>query len=165
MLLNSSLFRRIELQVLMNLTARAFGKPAKRIWTLPNNEALRMYAEYTRDHLQADTDEHLLERMNKEAYQVGKRLRALFHLRQQADIERFTFALYQNIGIKMEGNIPGNLCVRHCFFSRFYSPAVCLAASALDDGIISGLSGGGELHFQQRITEGCPCCLATFKKN
>ena len=42
MLVNNALFRRIELQQLMNLTARAFGKPSQRIWTLPNDEALRV---------------------------------------------------------------------------------------------------------------------------
>lgn len=164
MLLNSSLFRRIELQLLMNLTARALGKPSKRIWTLSNGKALRVYAQYTREYLKGHIDQHLLERMHQEAFKMGQRLRMMFHLRKSADVEQFTFALYKNIGITMNGNIPGNLCVRHCFFSRFYSPAVCLAASALDSGIISGLSGGGQLTFQQRITEGCLCCIATFKK-
>ena len=46
-MVNSSLFRRIELQMLMNLTARALGQKPKRIWTLPNAKALKAYAEYT----------------------------------------------------------------------------------------------------------------------
>lgn len=162
MLVNNTLFRRIELQQLMNLTARAFGKPSKRIWTLPNDEALHVYAEYTRDHLQDNMNEQLLQRMNIEAYKMGRLLRSVFFLKQQADIERFTIALYRNIGIELDGSIPGQLCFRRCFFSHYYTPDICLAASALDDGIIRGLTGKGRLTFQQRITEGCKCCMATF---
>ncbi|MBP5771323.1 MAG: hypothetical protein J6W75_08175 [Bacteroidaceae bacterium] len=164
MLTDTSLFRRIELQQLMNLTARALGKPARRIWTLQNDEALRVYAEYTRDHLQGDVEESLLQRMNVEAYKVGRLLRWLFCLRTQADIELFIIALYRNIGIRLEGQLPGQLCFRSCFFSQYYTPAICLTASALDEGIIRGLSGGGRLIFQQRITEGCKFCLATYTK-
>ncbi|MBR3455314.1 MAG: hypothetical protein IKH26_08325 [Bacteroidaceae bacterium] len=162
MLVNNALFRRIELQQLMNLTARAFGKPSQRIWTLPNDEALRVYAEYTRDHLQEGVNGPLLERMNGEAYKMGRWLRRLFFLNRQADIERFTIALYRNIGIELEGSIPGQLCFRRCFFSHYYTPDICLAASALDDGMIRGLAGKGRLTFQKRITEGCKCCIATF---
>ena len=162
MIINNALFRRIELQQLMNLTARSFGKPSKRIWTLPNDEALRVYAEYTLEHLQDGVNEHLLRRMNENAYKMGRFLRSLFFLKRQADIERFTVALYRNIGIELEGCIPGQLCFRRCFFSHYYTPDICLAASALDDGIIRGLTGKGRLTFQQRITEGSKCCLATF---
>lgn len=161
---DSPLFRRIELQLLMNLTARAFGKPAKRIWTHPNDEALRIYAEYTRDHLQhTGVDEQLLRRMNEEAYRMGCRLRRWFHLRRQADIECFVIQIYRHIGIELEGHVPGCLCFRQCFFSTYYTPDICLAASALDDGIIRGLNGEGRLIFQQRITEGCKYCKATFQ--
>ncbi len=161
MLENSSLFRRIELQQLMNLTARAFGQPSKSIWMLRPDEALRVYAEYTRDFLQGKAaDAPLLKRMNEEAYRMGRRLRRIFRLKTPDDVERFTILLYKNIGIQLEGHIPGRLCFRRCFFSQYYTPAQCLAASALDDGIIRGLSGSGRLSFQQRITEGCACCLA-----
>ena len=70
-MVNSSLFRRIELQMLMNLTAHALGKKPKRIWTLSNDEALRAYAEYTCSNLQVDADETLFERMNTGAYRMG----------------------------------------------------------------------------------------------
>ena len=163
MLINNALFRRIALQQLMNLTARAFNKPAQRIWTLPNDEALRVYAEYTRDNLQEGVDAQLLKRMNEEAYRMGRLLRKVFFLKKQAGIERLTIALYRNIGIELEGHIPGQLCFRRCFFSQYYTPEICLAASALDDGIVRGLAGCGQLTFQQRITEGCKCCLATFQ--
>lgn len=161
--INNSLFRRIELQQLMNLTARALGKPPRRIWTLPHSEALRAYAEYTRDNLRDGVSDQLLQRMSDEACSMGRRLRKVFFLRKTSDIEAFTIALYRNIGIQLEGHIPGQLCFRRCFFSQFYTPAVCLAASALDEGIMRGLAGSGRLTFQQRITEDCQHCLATFQ--
>lgn len=160
MLTDSNLFRRVQLQLLMNLTARAFGRKPLRIWTLPCGEALHVYAAYTRDLLLTEPDEVLLGRMNEEAYSMGRRLRRLFRIKSQAAAERLVVQLYRNIGICLEGHIPGQLCFRRCFFSRYYTPAVCKAASALDDGIVRGLSGCGPLHFEQRITEGCSCCLA-----
>lgn len=148
----------------MNLTARAFRVPALRLWTLPNDKALHQYAEYTRDNLKSGPSEELLLRMRDEALKVGRRLRFLCHLRRQADIEQFIIALYRHIGIDLKCQIPGRLCFRHCFFSHYYTPEICLAASALDEGIIAGLSGGGHLQFQQRITEGCPQCIAIFSQ-
>ena len=60
MLKNSTLFRRLELQLLMNLTARAIGQPGRRLWTRPCDEALRIYAEYTSAHLRHGADALLL---------------------------------------------------------------------------------------------------------
>lgn len=161
-IVRSQAFRRIELQQLMNLTARALGKPARRIWTLSNAWALQVYAEYTRDHLQDTPTDDLIQRMNDEAFRVGKRLRTLFGLSKQADIEVFTQLLYRHIGIVLEGHIPGELCFRSCFFSQYYTPSICLAASALDEGLMRGLGGNGHLRFSARITEGCACCKARF---
>ncbi len=161
-MLNTILFRKIELQLLMNLTARALDKQAKRIWILSSDEALRVYAEYTRQHLHGHVEEQLLQRMGDEAWRMGRRLRNLFRLQSPERSRRFIISLYRNIGIELEGQLPGNLCFKRCFFSRYYTPDICLAASALDEGIIRGIAGEGRLIFEQRITEGCPCCMATF---
>lgn len=163
-MIRSSLFRRIELQQLMNLTARAFGEPGERVWTLPPARGLEAYARYTAAHLRGGADAALLSRMRREAFLVGKRLRRLFRVRTQARAERLVFQLYDNIGIDMSGSIPGGITVRRCYFCKHYSPAVCLAASALDEGIISGIAGDGTLVFSQRLTEGFDCCKAQFTK-
>lgn len=161
--LQTALFRRIEIQLLTNLTARALRQKPRRTWTLPNDEALHAYAVFTRDQLQqSPPDDELLGRMTAEACTMGRLLRHVFFLRRQRDIEQFVVALYRGIGITLEGQLPGTLCFRRCFFSSYYTPAVCLAASALDEGIMRGLAGGGRLRFEQRITEGCACCRATF---
>ncbi len=164
MLIKTSLFRRIEIQLLMNLTARAIGKPSMRLWRLPNDKALRIYALYTRSNLQNGVDSAMLQRMNDEAFKMGRMLRRVLLLRNQNDVEQFIIGLYHNIGIELEGHIPGNMCFRRCFFCKYYTPAICLAASALDDGIMRGLSGrSGKLSFQKRITEGCENCLAVYR--
>lgn len=164
-MVNSSLFCRIQLQLLMNLTARAIGQPTKRLWTRSNAHALQAYAEYTCHHLSSGVDEPLLRRMNSEAYHMGRMLRRLLFIRNRAAAERLIIALYRNIGINLSFSDRQQICFRSCYFSRFYSPAVCLAASALDDGIIRGLTGqsASRLSFTQRITEGCNCCRATFQ--
>lgn len=161
--INSSLFRRCEIQVLMNLTARALRQKPRRVWTLPADKALRTYAEFTRDCLQPGVSDELLQRMTAGAFTTGRLLRRVFLLRRQEDIAQFTIALYRNIGITLEGRLPGRLCFRRCFFSQYFSPEICLAASALDEGLMRGLTGSGRLRFQQRITEGCNHCLATYK--
>ncbi len=164
-MVNSSLFRRIELQLLMNLTAHALGQKPKRIWTLPNAEALKAYAEYTSSNLQAGADEALLERMHTEAYKMGRLLRRLFLINNEARAQQLIVALYLNIGIKLSFESSRQLCFHSCYFSWFYTPQACKAASALDDGIIRGILGmeSEHLHFSQRITEGCKQCRAQLK--
>lgn len=163
-LLRTTAARRIALQLLMNLTARALRQPPLRIWTLPTDKALQRYADYTFAHLKDGADEQLLRRMGDEARRMGQRLRRWLMLRRQDDIEQVVTTLYQGIGIALEGNLPGRLCFRRCYFSGRYTPKVCQAASALDEGIMQGLTGGGKLTFQQRITEGHQHCLATYQK-
>lgn len=165
-MVNSSLFRRIELQMLMNLTAKAIGEQPKRIWTYPNREALRIYAEYTSSHLRDGADEALIERMNHAALLMGQRLRHWLFIRSEATARRFIIALYRNIGIELSFTDAQHLCFHRCLFSRYYTPAACLAASALDDGIIRGLTGrpACRLCFSQRLTEGGRCCMATFQE-
>ena len=166
-MVNSSLFRRIELQLLMNLTAHALDQKPKRIWTLPNAEALRVYADFTSSNLQAGADEPLLERMHTEAYKMGRLLRRLFLINNEARAQQLIVALYRNIGIKLSFESSRQLCFHRCYFSRFYTPQICQAASALDSGIIYGISGQSAKHlqFSQRITEGCKCCRAHFTIN
>jgi hypothetical protein len=70
--------------------------------------------------------------------------------------------LYGILDIDLEGSDNGEITVRRCYFSSFYSPQVCQIMSAMDRGLLAGLSGTGELVFSQRITEGPTCCRAHF---
>jgi len=164
-MVNSSLFRRIQLQLLMNLTAQALGVKSVRLWTRSNAEALQFYATFTAQHLQAGADDVLLQRMNSEALKMGRLLRLLFFVRSTARAKRLIVALYRNIGIQLSFAADGQLCFHRCYFSRHYTPKACRAASMLDDGIICGIMHHpvGSLCFSQRITEGCCCCKASLQ--
>lgn len=163
-MLESSLFKRLELQLLMNLTASAFGRKPERIWTRPHRQALETYALFTSNFLREGADEALLQRMNQKAYRIGRMLRTLFVVRSESRAHWIIIALYRNIGIHLSFEDVKNLCFHRCYFSKHYTPAVCLAASMLDDGIIRGILGqsASRLCFRQRITEGCSCCKATL---
>ena len=164
--INNSLFRRVQLQLLMNLTARAFQLPTIHIWQLAHHAALRKYTDFTREKLSTGADDELLKRMNSEAYKMGRLLRIVFLVRSEDYAQRIVQALYRNIAINMSFAADGRICFHHCSFSKHYTPTVCRAASALDDGIIRGLTGrqSSRLCFSQRITEGCDCCLAKFEQ-
>ncbi len=161
-MINSSLFQRIELQLLMNLTARALGEKPRRIWTRPHSEALKVYAEYTGSRLRRGADDVTLQRMNSEALKMGRRLRRLFCVCSDDRARRLLVVLYRHIGISLSWTDGQQLCFNRCYFSGHYTPAACRAASALDDGIIRGITGqtACRLCFSQRITEGCSCCKA-----
>ena len=177
-------FRRVELQILMNATARAFGVPGKRIRSLHWEKALREYAEFTAACTNAYIEERksvlppsvppsdeesksdvlpAAERIYQTAYRLGAAVRRITGFREPADLRLLVFRLYAGIGIYLRGKLPGSFVVTDCFFSHFYSPEQCALMSAMDAGIIAGIFGGGRLEFSGRITEGCSHCSACFR--
>ena len=180
----------LEIRILYKTTARAFGVPEKKIplWsagqalrirdvrqalrtgfagqTLRNGyaeQALRDYAAYSaRCLMRCKADPG---RIYREAYRTGEQVRRLTGFTEKEDLERLVFYLYRNIGILMDGRLPGEVTVSSCFFSRFYTPEQCALMSYMDSGIIAGILGGGKLEFTERITEGCGGCKAFFVDN
>jgi hypothetical protein len=75
--------------------------------------------------------------------------------------------VYKIIRIDLQGGPEGHILIRKCFFSHYYSYEVCRVISSLDEGLLAGISGGGRLKFDQRITEGHDCCRARllFERN
>jgi len=151
--------RRVQLQILMDLTAKAFRAPGKRLWTRPWRDGLRLYAEYTREHCEC-ADPQQLYRMS---FAMGERLRRITGFTDASDLRRLVFWLYRGIGIAMGGELPGEVTVSGCFFSDYYAPSVCAMMSNMDSGIVGGVMGGGRLVFTERITEGRPCCKACLR--
>lgn len=167
---------RLQMQILMDTTARGFGVKSRRIAYLPADEALRAYAEFTvqcvetcmgsRPGRDAREERHAIaSRLYREAYRTGSRVRRITGLTESADTARLVFYLYRNLQITMGGQIPGEIHVADCYFSRMYTPAQCAVMSLVDSGIIAGLCGGGKLRFTERITEGCGRCTACFTPN
>jgi hypothetical protein len=70
--------------------------------------------------------------------------------------------MYRMVNIDLRGDGAGGIVVRRCFFSSYYSAEVCGLISALDEGLIAGLSSGMKLRFFRKITEGDDCCRASL---
>lgn len=161
------LLARLELQLLMDLTAAAFAQRSLRVWTRPHREALAVYAACTRDWMTgtAIPPDALRSDMYRRSRRLGRLLRAFTFFLTDAGHARLVFALYKGIGIDLRGTLPGDIRVQSCFFSQYYTPGMCALISAMDDGMMSGIMGGGTLTFTQRITEGCGCCRACLTRS
>ena len=152
----------VQSQILLNLAARAFHAPGKSVWRRAPGEALREYAEFTVDCMRRGGAKP--ENLYREAFDLGERLRRLTGFTDAEDMERLIFYLYRNLQISMSGHLPGEITIRTCYFSGFYTPEQCALMSYADSGIISGLFGGGTLTFTGRITEGHKTCAACFRR-
>ncbi len=167
-LLSGSLGADFEIRILMRQTAAAFAlDPPKRA----GHSApilLKNYAQFTADAaaeaLKSGQD---LKSLQKKLYQMSRRLGTVLIRRMKPQDEKDCLAiltlLYKNIGIGIREMSPGEFCVDHCYFSDFYTPAVCALISAVDAGIFAGIFSGGTLKFCARITEGQKQCRALFK--
>src|SRR5512146_1738131 len=153
---------------LFRATAEAFGCPAPAHDHLSYDACLLAYARFTREQaekaIQAGRDVPAIkEQLYQKAYPLGERLRKWFAVDTLAEVMALGQILYRAIGVEIQGDARGNLTVRRCYFSQFYSGPVCELISALDDGVFSGLSGGGRLAFSQRLTEGREYCRAKLQ--
>lgn len=149
---------RLEVLILMKITARAFGKKPKRILFAKN--PLGVYALFTKECMKKETDRKHLYKITR---RIGNQIRQISGFTEDADLQRLIFLLYRNIGIRMTGSLE-EIWVEECYFSHHYSPANCAFISAMDRGIVEGLLGGGRLAFTQRLTQGCDRCRACYEK-
>lgn len=156
------------LRALCAATAAAMGREPPRSTGLGYPERLRAYAEFTaagaREALERDGAAALRDRLRARAYDLGLGLRRRLHLLATSDAMAAARVLYGAIGIDFEGDAQGRITVRSCYFSRSYTPEVCRLISALDEGLLAGLSGGGRLTFRRRITEGAEHCRACLSR-
>lgn len=155
-----SSIKKIELQILLNTTAAAFERPGKMIWQLPDDKALAVYAAYTKECLKGAAADR--KRVYRHAYRLGRRIRRLSGFTEREDLEKLVFYLYSNIGIRLTGQLPGEILIPSCYFSNVYTPKQCMMMSLMDWGIVSGICGGGKLIFSERLTQGCGRCRALF---
>ena len=160
--------RRAALRALFATTAAGFGCPVPPLGGLDADTLLGRYALFTwYQAVAALRDGHdlptLQDRLERGARALGARLRAGLRLRTTEDTMAAARLVYGLLDIDFRGNGRGELTVRRCAFSEVYSAEVCRLVSALDAGLLAGLSGGDRLEFTQRITEGAPCCLARLR--
>jgi len=150
---------------LFEATADAFGCPAPALGHLSYDEYLRAYALFTREQadkaLQTGRDLPAIKaQLYQNAYPLGEKLHKWFTVDEMDEVMELGQILYRAIGVDFQGDEQGEVTVTRCYFSQFYSGPVCDLISALDDGVFSGLSGGGRLVFSQRLTEGENYCKA-----
>ncbi len=159
--------KKAKLKELLDCTAAAFNCPAPSFNKLSYDDYLVKYAEFTREEaekaLRSGHDlRPITQRLYQNAYQLGQNLRKSFHITTTQDVMTMSRILYRVIGIDFQGTGQGEITINHCFFSQFYASQVCQLISSLDQGLLAGLAGGGQLAFSQRITEGHSCCQAHF---
>ncbi len=159
--------KKIEIQILLNTTAKGFGTRAIRVWDKSYKGALAIYKEYTKYAIKYSVkcdnkDGFNSRKLYYYAFKTGSLVSLITGFTEKDDIERLVFYLYKNIEIDMRGNIPGNIYVSKCYFAKSYKPYECRIMSLVDSGVIAGINGGGRLGFTQRITEGCSNCKACF---
>jgi hypothetical protein len=155
-----------RLRQLFQLTAQAFQTEMPDIGSLSFSECLRIYGLYSSGEAEkviARGDEQSVRsRLYGNAFWLGGELRKALRPRTMQEFMTAAAILYGAIGIDLQGDTEGHVLIRRCFFSRYYSRRICELMSSVDQGILAGLSDGGELRFIQRLTEGKDCCKAEF---
>lgn len=152
-----------KLNELFRLTADAFQSELPELDGLSFTECLSKYALFTREQAESYLQSgRPLEEVKHRLYQnscfFGQNLRKSLRIATWEGAVTVLEVIYKLLGIDFQCDRQGELIIKQCFFSRYYSGEVCRLVSSLDEGLTAGLSGGGRLCFNQRITEGCSCC-------
>jgi hypothetical protein len=155
------------LRELYEATARAFGATPPDLRGLSYVALLESYATFTKSQTErflgnGERAAAVEGNLYRNAYALGLRLRGRLGLRSLPQVLAGSKILYRTLRIDFEGTPAGDVTIRSCYFSRFYTPAICRVVSSIDAGVAAGLSGGGRLEFSQRMTDGRDCCLARF---
>lgn len=152
-----------ELKRLFRLTADAFQSDLPELRGLSFAECLSKYARFTKEraesYLQSGCPlDEIRQRLYQSSRAIGQNLRRNLHVVTWEQSVMALKAIYRLIGIELQCDRHGEVTVKQCFFSKYYSGAVCRLISSLDEGLAAGLSDGGKLAFSQRLTEGGSCC-------
>jgi hypothetical protein len=153
-----------KLEVLFNFTAEAFNAKAPSLKGLSLDEGLKQYALFTRDQatmvIEQGGQAAVEARLFESASRFGREIRTTFQVATPEDVMVAGALIYRLLKIDFEGKAGGDVAIKRCFFSAYYSPRVCQIMSSLDAGVMAGLSGGGKFTFSRRITEGNSECCA-----
>jgi hypothetical protein len=161
--------RRRKIGELQALTAMAFGEDPPKKKLPPAPSALESYAIFTRglvDRAIAGGKDMAAVRaaLRESAQAFGERLSRGFRVRSGRQAIRLLELAYKAIGIDLKLDEVGGFTVSRCFFSPRYAPGTCRVIAALDEGLMAGILGQGELEFTERITEGQSRCRGTFRR-
>ena len=160
-----SFLKKKGLKELFISTAAAFNKRIPSLKGLSFENSLLKYALFTKEEVEkyiVDGGDplNLHKGLNEHAILFGKKLRKIFFIKSFKKAVSIFELLYSFIGIDLKISGEGEISVKKCFFSNYYTPNVCAIISAIDSGVFEGISGGCRIEFRQRITEGNDCCKA-----
>jgi hypothetical protein len=159
-----TIIKKQKIRQLFLLTADAFQGEAPNLTGLSCQELLLKYALFTKEQVersvQGNYDLDLIKtKLFQNAYQMGKSIRKSLNIAAPEEVRLVIRIIYSILSIDFHIDLQGNIIIKKCFFSKFYSSEVCQFISSLDEGLAAGLANG-KLQFSQRITEGNNCCKA-----
>jgi hypothetical protein len=159
-------FTRAEIGNLFSATAQAFGVAGSVDLETGTIEALLAeYAAFTRKHAERilrdrKSQDAAKKKLFDSAFAIGARLRKELGIRNFNDVRVAARAIYRALKIDFSCGKNGDIVVKKCFFSRYYSAEVCSLISSLDSGLVAGLSDGMTLFFSESITGNNKYCIA-----
>jgi predicted ArsR family transcriptional regulator len=160
--------RHTGLSELVSAAAEAFGRTPPTWRGKTHEERLLAFARFTADQAAAaeETGRAGIARdeLRRASERLGRRLRRRLGVRSHEEALRALKVLYRHLGIELHAQDDGALEVTSCLFSRIYGPATCRIMSAMDEGVVSGLTGGCRLRFERRLTEGAASCVASLTR-
>jgi hypothetical protein len=159
--------RKNGLKELFRMTAEGFGQETPDLRGLSCGEILQCYARFTRaaaeESLAAGRAPALRETLRERSLRLGRDIRSRLPIRSRADETAALRALYRLLAIDLAVDSQGNVTVRRCSLAAHYPPEVCRFMSAMDEGIVAGLSNG-RLVFSARLTEGADRCSGRIER-
>lgn len=156
----------LEVRLLMRACLQAGAQVGITSVKAPTAYGLETFRSLTEDLARATQDNgtlrlDLMHELGIRAEKLGRMARRVLFANTSDAFVIMRF-LYQGIGIEIEGHLPGTMKFTSCFFAQTYSKDTCCLMRAMDEGVMRGLAGGGNLTFSARITEGCNACTACF---
>ncbi len=156
------------LRRLFKLVAKAFNKEIPPLTRLSYDKMLENFAYFTKNLAEKSLSRpmdisRIKENLFTEAAAIGRFFRRRLGISNLEDALYLGEILYKAIKIDLAGESNGRVLITKCYFSDCYTPKTCQFISALDRGLFYGLTGGADLVFSKRITEGNETCLAVLK--
>ncbi len=152
------------------MTAKTLQYPLPKLAIFNYNKLLATYGQYTTAALNSLlTQQRDLGPLKKELFtkseNLTKKIKTLFRIKTAEEVCFFLENFYQVLGIELTVNLSQQqFVVKNCYFSRYYRSEICQVLSALDSGLVAGLTNGASLTFLSRLTEGATCCFADLRK-
>ena len=157
----------IEVRCILKTFSGAFNQKAPSVYGSSAKQALDLMICHTARQMeeaqQSGRAAEYRARLGEESQKLGRFLRRLLDVKPHEAFDVLAY-VYRGIGIHITGSLPGSLVFNECSCAVRYSEEDCWFMAAFDEGFMRGLLGDGTLTFEQRITQGAPCCKACFKE-